>query len=245
MTIAPTPPRRGTSHGSPPSSPTAIGTHCSTPSSPGNMKNGLGKCFACRGVVKRKRSCYFCSSDCCFCDSCVIVTRIIAVHGVLRPIPICVICIERRKDDLWVADSFRRACGCCGSTFRFFRRRHHCRRCGEVVCSSCSASEQPIPVLFPAPEIVSARVCSTCSSLPPLVPVGQVALASVPVTPSRLRDYSQLFHLDEDTGSWVDFRGAISDRVRDRREGADRSPAPVPAEVAAIEAQEKQDRSEE
>ncbi|CAH0480357.1 unnamed protein product [Peronospora belbahrii] len=38
----------------------------------------------------------------------------------------------------WVPDKNRASCSICSRRFRFvFRRRHHCRLCGDVVCKTC------------------------------------------------------------------------------------------------------------
>ncbi|TDH70799.1 hypothetical protein CCR75_005538 [Bremia lactucae] len=39
----------------------------------------------------------------------------------------------------WINEKERRACMLCSSTFKFGNRRHHCRHCGRVCCSDCSA----------------------------------------------------------------------------------------------------------
>ncbi|KAM0793137.1 hypothetical protein ACM66B_000613 [Microbotryomycetes sp. NB124-2] len=39
----------------------------------------------------------------------------------------------------WEADDSAKACRRCGRKFSFFLRKHHCRRCGLLVCSYCSA----------------------------------------------------------------------------------------------------------
>lgn len=39
----------------------------------------------------------------------------------------------------WQPDGDTASCVLCESTFTFFNRRHHCRKCGRVVCASCSA----------------------------------------------------------------------------------------------------------
>jgi hypothetical protein len=45
--------------------------------------------------------------------------------------------IPTRK--LWISDDEVAVCMCCNETqFSMFSRRHHCRRCGRVVCKSCS-----------------------------------------------------------------------------------------------------------
>ena len=39
----------------------------------------------------------------------------------------------------WQPDSSSRICSRCSRQFRVFRRRHHCRWCGRLFCSSCTA----------------------------------------------------------------------------------------------------------
>ena len=38
---------------------------------------------------------------------------------------------------LWVEDKYALRCRGCGEKFTMFRRRHHCRRCGQVFCYEC------------------------------------------------------------------------------------------------------------
>lgn len=38
----------------------------------------------------------------------------------------------------WQPDEEATHCCRCNATFTLFRRKHHCRRCGKVVCASCS-----------------------------------------------------------------------------------------------------------
>ncbi|CAK4639880.1 hypothetical protein AeMF1_012522 [Aphanomyces euteiches] len=42
--------------------------------------------------------------------------------------------VDRLK---WVPDGARRACYLCRQSFSFFRNRHHCRSCGEIMCKKC------------------------------------------------------------------------------------------------------------
>lgn len=58
----------------------------------------------------------------------------------------------------WQRDADAPDCNTCGAPFSFFRRRHHCRRCGLVFCAECSAKKAIIPVF---PDLV--RVCNFCS----------------------------------------------------------------------------------
>jgi hypothetical protein len=45
----------------------------------------------------------------------------------------------------WQPDSSAVSCPICTSAFTFFNRRHHCRRCGRVVCAACSPHRITIP----------------------------------------------------------------------------------------------------
>ncbi|KAF2748518.1 hypothetical protein M011DRAFT_400799, partial [Sporormia fimetaria CBS 119925] len=45
----------------------------------------------------------------------------------------------------WQPDSEVDACPVCERQFSFFYRRHHCRKCGRVVCANCSPHRITIP----------------------------------------------------------------------------------------------------
>ena len=61
----------------------------------------------------------------------------------------------------WVPDSNRSSCTICKEPFSvFFRRRHHCRACGEVVCYECADHFLTIPWMGVEEEQV--RVCDYC-----------------------------------------------------------------------------------
>lgn len=45
----------------------------------------------------------------------------------------------------WQPDSEAKDCPICGRTFGFLFRRHHCRKCGRVVCSECSPHRITLP----------------------------------------------------------------------------------------------------
>uniref|UniRef100_A0A034VST4 Zinc finger FYVE domain-containing protein 26-like protein n=1 Tax=Bactrocera dorsalis TaxID=27457 RepID=A0A034VST4_BACDO len=62
----------------------------------------------------------------------------------------------------WVRDDDATHCMCCHrAAFTMLMRRHHCRRCGRVVCFACSAHRMRIPDLY---EDVEVRVCNDCFS---------------------------------------------------------------------------------
>ncbi|RKF60224.1 putative fyve zinc finger protein [Erysiphe neolycopersici] len=55
----------------------------------------------------------------------------------------------------WQLDSEVNVCPICKSRFGFFLRKHHCRRCGRVVCDSCSPHRITIPfqyIVQPSPQ---------------------------------------------------------------------------------------------
>ncbi|XP_032101933.1 zinc finger FYVE domain-containing protein 26 [Sapajus apella] len=61
----------------------------------------------------------------------------------------------------WVPDETESICMvCCREHFTMFNRRHHCRRCGRLVCSSCSTKKMAVEGCRENP----ARVCDQCYS---------------------------------------------------------------------------------
>jgi len=59
----------------------------------------------------------------------------------------------------WIPDSETDECMNCGNRFSTCFRRHHCRRCGLVVCSGCSGNKRALPEEgYPKP----VRVCDPC-----------------------------------------------------------------------------------
>ncbi|KAG1689783.1 hypothetical protein DVH05_001988 [Phytophthora capsici] len=64
------------------------------------------------------------------------------------------------QTDAWVNDQLRTHCSVCVQQFLPFRRRHHCRTCGEVVCSGCS-SHRAIRLTDMNVEC-ETRVCTFC-----------------------------------------------------------------------------------
>eukprot|EP01062_Namystynia_karyoxenos_P022481 TRINITY_DN18642_c0_g1_i2.p1 TRINITY_DN18642_c0_g1~~TRINITY_DN18642_c0_g1_i2.p1 ORF type:complete len:1234 (+),score=310.52 TRINITY_DN18642_c0_g1_i2:98-3799(+) len=50
-----------------------------------------------------------------------------------------------RQTAQWVRDKDAKACMACCSPFTLTRRRHHCRKCGIVVCESCSPARLRLP----------------------------------------------------------------------------------------------------
>ncbi|KAL2720586.1 hypothetical protein V1478_010162 [Vespula squamosa] len=60
----------------------------------------------------------------------------------------------------WIPNDKARECSCCKTViFSMFNRRHHCRRCGRVVCAVCSQGRMQVPGY---PSSVPVRVCENC-----------------------------------------------------------------------------------
>jgi hypothetical protein len=68
----------------------------------------------------------------------------------------------------WAANGDDPGCAGCARPFDLFSRRHHCRRCGRVVCEACSPHRQAMPLMaYTAP----VRVCNDCNgNVEPLAP---------------------------------------------------------------------------
>lgn len=62
----------------------------------------------------------------------------------------------------WTPDTGSVSCQGCGTPFHCHRRRHHCRACGELVCSRCARRRLTLVVMaYDTP----VRVCNTCHDI--------------------------------------------------------------------------------
>jgi hypothetical protein len=59
----------------------------------------------------------------------------------------------------WVNDAQRTNCSLCVQSFGMLKRRHHCRVCGEVVCSACTVFKM---VKGDQDTAAKVRVCKAC-----------------------------------------------------------------------------------
>ncbi|ODV76533.1 phosphatidylinositol-3-phosphate-binding ubiquitin-protein ligase CYBJADRAFT_165803 [Cyberlindnera jadinii NRRL Y-1542] len=76
---------------------------------------------------------------------------------------------------VWQADEDVSECWLCHKRYTFFFRRHHCRRCGKVVCGDCSRGRVVYEAgasiissphdLFAEPEDLPHRTCDFCFEL--------------------------------------------------------------------------------
>uniref|UniRef100_A0A671QDN9 Pleckstrin homology and FYVE domain containing 1 n=1 Tax=Sinocyclocheilus anshuiensis TaxID=1608454 RepID=A0A671QDN9_9TELE len=61
----------------------------------------------------------------------------------------------------WIPDMASAICMRCSKRFNIANRRHHCRRCGYIVCRACSKSRALIPNISSRP----VRICRACVSM--------------------------------------------------------------------------------
>jgi len=66
---------------------------------------------------------------------------------------------DLNKRPEWVPDKEAPDCHLCACQFNVFKRRHHCRACGEVFCDDCSTNRITLPRLNYTSEV---RVCNRC-----------------------------------------------------------------------------------
>ncbi|XP_062508483.1 RUN and FYVE domain-containing protein 2-like [Corticium candelabrum] len=64
---------------------------------------------------------------------------------------------DTMKDYQWADDRSITDCQQCKKPFSVARRKHHCRNCGGVFCSSCSDNTMPLPS-----SAKPVRVCDSC-----------------------------------------------------------------------------------
>ena len=61
----------------------------------------------------------------------------------------------------WTPSEAVPRCQRCDANFGIFRRKHHCRSCGRVVCSGCSQNRMALPWSGESND-VKQRVCDVC-----------------------------------------------------------------------------------
>ena len=68
-----------------------------------------------------------------------------------------------RGPPVWVPDQLVVQCSCCNVQFTLFRRRHHCRACGQIFCADCSRFTKNLNCWgYNGP----VRVCESCYNQP-------------------------------------------------------------------------------
>jgi len=66
-----------------------------------------------------------------------------------------------RVQPFWVPDSEAASCMVCSTRFTVVKRRHHCRACGKVLCSSCCSDKFQLTYM----DGKEGRVCTACRTV--------------------------------------------------------------------------------
>ncbi|KEQ97804.1 hypothetical protein AUEXF2481DRAFT_545127 [Aureobasidium subglaciale EXF-2481] len=134
----------------------------------------------------------------------------------------------------WQPDDELSACSICGNAFTFLNRRHHCRRCGRLVCGPCSPHRITIPrqyIVHPPEEALNlddntrsrsntgssdysenpalgggetVRVCNPCVPDPNYGPPPQQQEEQISPPPTT-RSRAQTFAANEGTTQGISF----------------------------------------
>lgn len=70
----------------------------------------------------------------------------------------------KKKPD-WMPDTDSSCCTQCFAKFNLVRRRHHCRKCGQLVCEKCAPKSNTKPILEMGVR-ESVRHCLKCYTAP-------------------------------------------------------------------------------
>lgn len=71
--------------------------------------------------------------------------------------------VQPQLAPVWVPDQLVVACSRCNVGFTLFRRRHHCRSCGQIFCADCSRYSRTLNIWgYTGP----VRVCESCFNRP-------------------------------------------------------------------------------
>ncbi|PUU75021.1 FYVE zinc finger-domain-containing protein [Tuber borchii] len=91
----------------------------------------------------------------------------VSSHSSQSPSPHRRVTSRRQTSELvlpeWQPDESVNRCPICHNGFTFFNRRHHCRKCGRVVCNPCSPHRITIPKAF----VVRPTTQTPCYEPPP------------------------------------------------------------------------------
>ncbi|XP_067305996.1 pleckstrin homology domain-containing family F member 1 [Pseudorasbora parva] len=69
-------------------------------------------------------------------------------------------CVAEKFAATWIPDMASAICMRCSKRFSVAIRRHHCRRCGYIVCRACSKNRALLPNISSKP----VRICQHCVS---------------------------------------------------------------------------------
>lgn len=121
-----------------------------------------GCCDSClfQEAVPNSR-CFLCTDA--LCSKCGVRQHVLARHRCVTWVTVCERCSPGAT---WIPDTAYKQCMRCKVPFTFFRRRHHCRVCGWLLCGNCSTRRKAVEVDVPKSGIVEVRVCDDCLRSP-------------------------------------------------------------------------------
>uniref|UniRef100_K3X4G0 FYVE-type domain-containing protein n=1 Tax=Globisporangium ultimum (strain ATCC 200006 / CBS 805.95 / DAOM BR144) TaxID=431595 RepID=K3X4G0_GLOUD len=106
----------------------------------------------------------------------------------------------------WVNDGDRRNCSLCVQTFGMLKRRHHCRVCGEVVCSACTVFKQ---VSGEQDATKTIRVCKACLAKSATVDLGTINPTSSSITSTTSTSICSTVSSSDGSRSSNDDNGSV------------------------------------
>lgn len=139
------------------------------------------------------------------------------------------------KTDSWIDDEKRTHCSVCVQQFLPFRRRHHCRTCGEVVCAGCSG--QHTIRLTDVNVECATRICTFCviRATDASIKANENALQETLLNPRRLSAVSVLSLEAPPNFVWRDKQPTLLSAESDLTSGSvvQLWPQPVPIDESA------------
>ncbi|EQC29868.1 hypothetical protein SDRG_12413 [Saprolegnia diclina VS20] len=139
--------------------------------------------------------------------------------------------VTRPPASSWVPDADRKACVVCGKRFNALRSKHHCRLCGEIMCSGCTTKIVYVPAC--ASQAVTGKYCTECvlqARVAAGFPVGPARKGST--TSTSASTYATSPDVDDCASDVSSVRSLRSNKsmasIRERASVASSPPAPVP-----------------
>jgi hypothetical protein len=64
-----------------------------------------------------------------------------------------------KEAPIWIPDIASDVCMACGIPMTFYRRKHHCRNCGKIMCRGCLPHKVMLPHIS---ETRPSKICQLC-----------------------------------------------------------------------------------
>ncbi|XP_055381749.1 putative 1-phosphatidylinositol 3-phosphate 5-kinase [Condylostylus longicornis] len=111
---------------------------------------------------------------------------------------------------LWMPDEKAKECYDCGQKFSTFRRKHHCRLCGQIFCSKCCNQVVPGRIIMCSGDL---KVCTYCSKIVlSYLKSSDIALDLKHDLQALQQDLSNKFHHHQETNETIEPRNLAIQR---------------------------------